>query len=303
MKQTIIDKPALKAKGEALGVPFSAVLEAYVAEAFRYLLAESEFADLLWIKNAEQLKQEQWGKRDGLTLEFAYLTDARAMKKNAPVPGQELSLKMGYVMLAYILKKEKTPEIKWRGRAAMHGERLELVVAGEFEEMTVPLVIHVTAMEDESAMPVRREYPLLLRGGGSIVCPEYPTGNILTEKLAVILRDMELLQDMEAYDTVYRLLRNESVEGRCIAEQLLAAFRQAEIVPTEERLSELLSYRDYPYMRKRWKKYLRGRKRQGPEWDEVIELLAQFLPHIWESVCRDEVFLGDWMPELCRFLD
>ena len=61
MKQTIIDKPALKAKGEALGVPFSAVLEAYVAEAFRYLLSESECAYLLWIKNAEQLKQEQWG--------------------------------------------------------------------------------------------------------------------------------------------------------------------------------------------------------------------------------------------------
>lgn len=302
MKQKIMDKPALKAKGEALGVPFSAVLEAYVAEAFRYLLSESEFAELLWLKNAGQLEREQWGKRNGLTLEFAYLTDALAMKKTAPVPGQALSLKMGYVMLAYILKKEKTPEIKWRGRAAMQGDLLELVVTGEFEEMTVPLVIHITAMEDESAMPVKRECPLLLRGG-SIVYPEYPVGNILVEKLTVILRDMELLQDMEAYDAVYRLLRDETVEGRFIAEQLSAAFRQSEIVPKEERLSEILAYRDYPYMRKRWKKYLRGKKRQEPEWDEVTGLLGRFLPGIWSAVCRDEVFLGDWMPELCRFLD
>lgn len=303
MKQTIMDKTSLKAKSERLGIPFSAALEAFIAESFRYLLAESVFAEFLWLKNAGQLEKEQWGKRSGLTLEFAYLTDVRAAKKPGVVPGQELSLKMGYAMLAYILKKEKTPEIKWRGRAAMRGELLELVVSGEFEEMTAPLVIHITALKDANAVPVKREYPLLLRPDGIIVCPEYPTANILVEKITAIMRDMELLRDMGAYDTVYRLLQNEAVDGRFVVERLRAAFRQAEIAPGEERLDEILAYKNYSYMKKRWIKYLRSQKKQEPSWEEVMALLSEFLPRIWNSVCRDEVFLGDWMPELGRFLD
>lgn len=303
MKQTGMDKMSLKAKSERLGIPFSAVLEAYIVESFRYLLAESVFADFLWLKNAHQMEKEQWGKRSGLTLEFAYLTDARAAKKPGFAPGQELSLKMGYVMLAYILKKEKTPEIRWRGRAAMRGELLELVVTGEFEEMTVPLVIHITTLRDANAVPVKREYPLLLRTDGVIVCPEYPTANILVEKIIAIMRDMELLQDMGAYDTVYRLLCSEAVDGRYIVERVRAAFQQAEIVPGGERLDEILAYKEYSYMKKRWKRYLRSQKKQEPAWEEVMGLLSEFLPRIWHSVCRDEVFLGDWMPELGRFLD
>lgn len=56
-------------------------------------------------------------------------------------------------------------------------------------------------------------------------------------------------------------------------------------------------------MKKRWIKYLRSQKKQEPSWEEVMALLSEFLPRIWNSVCRDEVFLGDWMPELGRFLD
>lgn len=303
MKQTMMDKTSLKARGERLGVSFSAALEAYIAESFRFLLAESVFADFLWLKNADRLEREQWGKKSGLTMEFAYLTDALAAKKSGVAPGQELSLKMGYAMLAYILKKEKTPEIKWRGRAAMRGEMLELVVAGEFEEMTVPLVIHITALKEANAVPLKREYPLLLRTDGVLVCPEYPTANILVEKIIAIMRDMELLCDMEAYDTAYRLLCSEAVDGRFVVERLRAAFRQAEIVPQEERLDEILAYKNYSYMRTRWRRYLRSQKKQEPAWEDVMALLAEFLPRIWHSVCRDEVFLGDWMPELGRFLD
>ena len=68
-------------------------------------------------------------------------------------------------------------------------------------------------------------------------------------------------------------------------------------------MKEILSYRDYSYMRKRWEKYLRHRKKKEPAWTEVMQVLEQFLPQMWSTLCRDEIFFGDWMPDLQRFLD
>ena len=33
-----------------------------------------------------------------------------------------------------------------------------------------------------------------------------------------------------------------------------------------------------------------------------MECFHHFLGDMWEAVCRDEVFFGDWMPDLARFL-
>ena len=107
MKHTIIEKAALKAKSEETGIPFSNLLAGYVLEELMYLIEDSPFSLFLWLKNSGALGVEQYRKKNLLTLDFAYVTDPRAMKREGIVPGQELSLKMGYVMLAYILKVER----------------------------------------------------------------------------------------------------------------------------------------------------------------------------------------------------
>ena len=68
-------------------------------------------------------------------------------------------------------------------------------------------------------------------------------------------------------------------------------------------MAEILSYREYPYMKKRWEKHLRKQKKTTPQWEEIMDILEVFLTDIWNSICRDEVFFGDWMPDLGRFLD
>ena len=144
MKHTIIEKAALKAKSEETGIPFSNLLAGYVLEELMYLIEDSPFSLFLWLKNSGALGVEQYRKKNLLTLDFAYVTDPRAMKREGIVPGQELSLKMGYVMLAYILKVEKVPDISWKGRASAGDHRVDLEIAGEFEEMTVPIHIRGT---------------------------------------------------------------------------------------------------------------------------------------------------------------
>lgn len=303
MKHTIIEKAALKAKSEELGIPFSNLLAGYVLEELMYLIEDSPFSLFLWLKNSSILGIEQYRKKNKLTLEFAYLTDRLAMKKEGIVPGQKLSLKMGYVILAYILKKEKVPEIAWRGRASIKGDVVELEVTGEFEEMTVPIHIRIKEMTGEGVVPVKKDFPLFMEKGKRIPYLEYPVEIVLAEQLFAIIKNMELLPEMHAYDTVYHVLKTEAVDGRHIREMLDESCKKEHVIPDQQRMDEILSYRSYTYMRKRWEKYLRHRKRKEPSWNEVMEQLSEFLPRIWKSICEDEVFFGDWMPDLGRFLD
>lgn len=303
MKHTIIEKSALKAKSEELGIPFSNLLAGYVLEELMYLIEDSPFSLFLWLKNSNVLSIEQYRKKNILTLEFGYVTDKLAMKKDGIVPGQELSLKMGYVMLAYILKVEKVPEISWKGRASVKNDAVELEIAGEFEEMTVPIHIRVTRLTEEGLVPVKRDFPLFMQNNRKIPYLEYPVESILAEQLFAIIKNMELLQEMRAYDTVYQILKTDPVDARHIREMLCNHCRREQLMPDIERVEEILSYRKYTYMRKRWERYLRHRKKKEPTWDEVMEILSEFLPRIWKSLCKDEVIFGDWMPDLGRFLD
>lgn len=303
MKHTIIDKSALKAKSEELGIPFSNLLAGYVLEELMYLIEDSPFSLFLWLKNSNVLGIEQYRRKNVLTLEFGYVTDRLAMKKEGIVPGQELSLKMGYVMLAYILKVDKVPEISWKGRAAMKGNAVELEITGELEEMVVPIHIRITRLTEEGLSPVRRDFPLFMQNNRRIPYLEYPVESVLAEQLFVIVRDMELLPEMRSYAMAYQILKSDAVSGRHIREMLCAHCMREELIPDVGRADTILSYRSYTYMRKRWEKYLRHSKKQEPTWDEVMDVLAGFLPRIWNSLCKDEVIFGDWMPDLGRFLD
>ena len=121
----------------------------------------------------------------------------------------------------------------------------------------------------------------------------------------MILRDMELIPDMEIYREVFLILRNENLSGRHVCELLGNMCKAQGLKPDMERMEQILSYREYPYMKKRWEKFCRHSVITGTEnlkWEEEMERLAHFLRDMWEAVCKDEVFFGDWMPELERFL-
>ena len=69
----------------------------------------------------------------------------------------------------------------------------------------------------------------------------------------------------------------------------------------EERLEMIASFEDYEYMEKRWENYRKGKS--FPEWKQVLELLMRFFTPILEVILKDEVFIGDWMPQIGRYLD
>ena len=56
-------------------------------------------------------------------------------------------------------------------------------------------------------------------------------------------------------------------------------------------------------MKKRWKSQSRRKREYYPQWEQVVVLLGTFFTPIFDSIINNEIFLGDWMPQLKRFLD
>ena len=71
----------------------------------------------------------------------------------------------------------------------------------------------------------------------------------------------------------------------------------------EQRLSKVLSCRDNKELKKRWKSQSRRSGEHYPNWEQTVALTVTFLTPIYDGILKDEIFLGDWMPQLGRYLD
>lgn len=131
----------------------------------------------------------------------------------------------------------------------------------------------------------------------------FPAEEYLALAFYEILKDLELIRDLSWYKEVYEMLCKQPADGRKVWEGLNRLLSQCPIPSLEGRLDTLVGYKEYGYMKKRWKSQSRRRKETYPQWESVISLMQRFLTPIFEGILKDEIFLGDWMPELGRYLD
>ena len=59
----------------------------------------------------------------------------------------------------------------------------------------------------------------------------------------------------------------------------------------------------FSYMKKKWKSYLKKEKKKTPSFEEVMKVMIAYYRPIWDSLAEGNYYLGDWMPELMRYLD
>ena len=124
---------------------------------------------------------------------------------------------------------------------------------------------------------------------------------------AVIIKFLELNNDMERYLSLYRLLTTMPLDGLKLSKALQAACQAEGVSITPERMQILSGYGDYTFMLRKWKSFLRQEKRKTkaailPTWKEVMTVTLSFGTPLWESLCKGELYVADWLPEIGRFL-
>ncbi|MCI9527399.1 MAG: hypothetical protein HFH37_10865 [Lachnospiraceae bacterium] len=187
-------------------------------------------------------------------------------------------------------------------RKSRMGSPVKIFLEIHKEPYRIPFELHLIPFPGHEIFPQKRSR-IMIGKQENVTYQMFPPEEYLTLAFYEIIKDLELIKDMSWYKEVYEVLCKEPVDGRKVWENMNRLTREYPIPSFEKRLDTFISYKDYGYMKRRWKSQSKRTMELYPQWKEVIELLTTFLTPVFEGVLKDEVFLGDWMPELGRYLD
>lgn len=284
----MINRLQIKEKSEQLNIPFKNLLSAAVAEIIIELLAEGQYCNELYLCNGNEFNPEVYKDLCISNIYYEYV--------------KELDEKMAVLYMRDILKeimaKAALEAFVVNGTADETGIKLKVTV----DDMYIPLNIyfrkHRAAQE-----PEKLQLKLTAYENRVVDVLTNPKEEELVKHLAEIIEKLELINDMDQYYLAYEILTTYPVNGRKVKDSLVKLLEEKKITIDHSRIDMLKSYGDYTYMKKKWKVELRQKKKSEPQWLDVHNCLINFLGPIWEAMEANLVFLGDWMPQLKRFLD
>ena len=282
---------AVKAKSEELKIPYENLLSAFVIEEAVMAFCGSDEAENFRLKNNNILSLEYYRRKAPTRLEYRILSE------------EELTVRNVIHRMSRIFQNEKKAELWWKYRVEKEDEGICVYLSAKIEELQIPVQLVLEQEKEEPSEPSHEELHPFLEEDRSVEYLHYPMEGILAEHFIRIMRDMELINDMGSYYILYELLSKEMNSSRKVTEQIESLAKEQRIPLKKERFEMFEGYQNSSYMKKKWKSYLKKEKKKTPSFEEVMKVMIAYYRPIWDSLAEGNYYLGDWMPELMRYLD
>lgn len=282
---------------EENGIPFENALAAFVKERILFALYEKGFGKCLWLKNKAGISLRGYQGRTDRSLRFVYKEDERILKNDGFVPG--CSYDDEFLQNLFELELKAIPELDIK-QPEYRDDSIAFDVY--YKEMYVPILLQVIPLREENMTPQAQELTLPILNRCFEVCT-YPLEQEAAAHVAKICKELELINEMEHYLFLYKLFSENAIEGVRLQNAMGQELERNHLSFARDDFNHVLGFRDYGYMKKKWKVLLRRQKLTDPAWEEVIDLLDKVLSPIWQTAKEDMIFFGDWMPEIGRYLD
>lgn len=282
---------AVKAKSEELKIPYENLLSAFVIEEAVMAFCGSDEAENFRLKNNNILSLEYYRRKAPTRLEYMILSE------------EELTVRNVIHRMSKIFQNEKKAELWWKYRVEKEDEGICVYLSAKIEELQIPVQLVLEQEKEEPSEPSHEELHPFLEEDRSVEYLHYPMEGILAEHFIRIMRDMELINDMGSYYILYELLSKEMNSSRKVTEQIESLAKEQKIPLKKERFDMFEGYQSSSYMKKKWKSYLKKEKKKTPSFEEVMKVMIAYYRPIWDSLAEGNYYLGDWMPELMRYLD
>lgn len=301
MQDLLLDEAIFRQKSKEEKIPFENLIAQVVLEEIIRKIYESEFADIFLIKNSVEILCGTLKGKINRRIYFCIKETNNFIYKKKEI---------GYIF-AKLFRNIKKDSIHWNYSITESkikdkpDNKIEICanMIGKIFSIQIPVEIKMEKCRQENISSVQKEIILHVIAERKLKCNCYPGEEIVAEKFFNIIEKLELLSDLSDYLELYRIINSEMLSGRKVSEVLRKICKDYGIEMKQQRLDLLLSYQNNNYMMKKWKSYLRHEKIKEPKWEEVIETIEAFFRNIWDSLCQNMIYLGDWMPELGRFID
>lgn len=282
---------------ETNGLPFENVLVGYVKEQILKHLYERGYARYLWLKNKSMFSLRGYAGRVDRSLKFVYKEDERILKNDGFVPGTAFDA--DFLVHFFEHELQTIP-----GLTVKEPEYTATTISFDvyYKEMYVPILLEIKGLKEENitAQAEILKLPILNVGCEALM---YPMEQEAAAHVACICKELELINEMEHYLEAFKIFSENSLEGVRLQNAIRQELKRVNLDYSRDDLKIVLGFREYSYMKKKWKVLLRRQKQDNPSWEEVIDLLDRVLSPIWDAGKQDMIFFGDWMPEIGRYLD
>ena len=303
MKREQLSYELLLERAEELQIPFSNLLGGAVLEEIVQRIGLLEQGEYFWLRNGNVLGEKQYEKKLILCLEYDYVIEKSKKTDSAGTQTDESIFRdLAEELIDKAWEKKEENDFVFYQKEKFMKKFLLLQITAEFEEMQIPVSIKIYPQWEEKKVPRKEEFASILFPQKKITYHSYPTEGILAEKYMEIITKLELIQNIGDYYEIYYLLEQGSVDGRKVKEYIEEQCKEKAIVKKYDRLEMIAGYKDYSYMKKKWKVFLRSVHAKEPSWEAAVERFLKFFEPIWQAITKDLIFFGDWMPDLNRFL-
>lgn len=265
----------IKELASELNIPFENLLAGVAREELLFEVISSKVRKSLWLLSPDDLGVDSYREKKNLTLEMMDMAEGDTIMELCEILKQKG------------LKVRETGDVLW----------VDKIIDG----MRVPLKIHISMGSKNAARPLEKK-ATLLRGKATFTYFHYPKEAEVAEGLFRIFNELELISDIGVYDQVITSVMNIPLDGKLVWTVLSEEYKGRKKTPNPLAVEIIKSYSGNSYLKKSWDKYQKRHNKESVEWKKVITIVQVFATPLWDALCKDEVFLGDWMPEIGRFL-
>ena len=291
-----------KEKSKEKGISLSDLLYGVVIEDLFIRLESTSFYKFILLQNEQIIGEESYKSKTKERLEFFYLKSDKKISQERTVAGQGLSKEIVHLFFDELFSCERGNEVIWDYEIEETARAFVIHLQAECLEMKVPVTVKIEELVQPPKVLKTIEVPRLLKAGKHFTYLCYSKENILSENIFEMMKKLELISDMGVYDSINNIIKDQSLSGLHIMEELQAHLEKEPKVLNIKRLEQIKAYKDYGYMRKRWQQYTKRHNAEAEEWEVVLSRILKFVEPVWNALCKNEIFFDDWMPELERFL-
>lgn len=293
MEAKLLKESFIRQRSEQLEIPLDQFLAAVIVENFIWKIQTSDFKKVIWLKNTNYLQIENYRNKVNRKIElYIKESDLLYFRKN------EISR-----VFAELFRNVKADEIHWNYNIKETKNAIECNLSGTILSVKVPVKIIMRKIEKKELNPEEQEFSFVWMEEEKIKLQCYPENVLLIQSFIQIMQQLELISDFSCYIDIYDIVRKKQFSGRAVEDMLTRACEEQNLAIEKERFDLILSYRNYTYMKKKWKTYLRHEKKTEPDWESMMDMLENFFKKIWDSMCENMIYLGDWIPEIGRYID
>jgi hypothetical protein len=170
------------------------------------------------------------------------------------------------------------------------------------DRFEIDVKLKSSSLQNDKIYPVRKEIICKADETERFEIWLYPMEIQVVELLTEIMSKMELINDMDIIFRLNKILTEETLDGLKLSRKIEEKIEKKQMRLSPEKKEKINSYGNYKYLITKWNKYLRVSKRNEPTWEQQYNVFMKFLMPLWDAAYNGEIFIGNWMPELGRYL-